>query len=52
MPHEGIHVRMDRSSLERKCEKIPYDKIRALVARMVAINTIIKEYKGGNKFYR
>ena len=28
------------------------DKIRALVARIAAINTLIIEYKGSNKFYR
>lgn len=29
----------------------PQDKIRALVARMAAINTLIIEYEGGNEFH-
>ena len=30
---------------------IPQDKIRAIVARMAAINTLIIEYEGGNDFH-
>jgi hypothetical protein len=30
---------------------LPQDKIRALVARMAAINTLIIEFEGGNEFH-
>ena len=36
----------------REWERFPQDKIRALVARIAAINTLIIKCKGGNKFYR
>jgi hypothetical protein len=32
-------------------EQFPQDKIRALVARMAAINTLIIECEGGNEFH-
>jgi hypothetical protein len=32
-------------------ERFPQDKIRALVARMAAINTLIIECEGGNEFH-
>ena len=32
-------------------DDFPQDKIRALVARIATINTLIIKYKGGNKFY-
>jgi hypothetical protein len=31
---------------------IPQDRIRALVARIAAINTLIIEHEGGNEFHR
>ena len=31
--------------------KIPQDKIRAMVARMAAINQLIIDHKGGNEFH-
>jgi hypothetical protein len=33
-------------------DRIPQAKIRALVVRMAAINTLIIECKGGNEFHR
>jgi len=32
-------------------DKFPQDRIRALVTRMAAINTLIIEFEGGNKFH-
>ena len=32
-------------------ELLPMEKIRALVARMAAINTLIIEHEGGNEFH-
>jgi hypothetical protein len=32
--------------------KIPQDKIRAMVARMAAINQLIIDHEGGNEFHR
>ena len=32
-------------------ELILQDKIRAMVARMAAINTLVIEYEGGNEFH-
>ena len=34
-----------------KQEKFPQDRIRALVVRQAVINSLIIEFKGGNKFY-
>lgn len=32
-------------------DKFPQDRIRTLVTRMAAINTLIIEFEGGNKFH-
>jgi hypothetical protein len=42
---------MDQESMEGAWADIPQDKIRALVAKMAAINTLIIEHKGGNEFH-
>jgi len=34
-----------------KWEKFPQDRIRALVIRQAAINSLIIEFEGGNKFH-
>ena len=33
-------------------EKFPQDRIRALVVRQAAINSLIIEFEGGNEFHR